>query len=290
MNENPVVIHKRFETPQPVLSVPRLTSGGEEIRSTPAYAFEGKYRGGDHACVFQYTLRGEGVFWNQTGEHRVPAGSGFLCWLSDPETGYHFPPGAAEPWRFVYVNLIGGALRETVRELTERHGPVFQLAPSCAALRKVTSLLHQEPSALPFREAAAAAALLLDALFERCETLSQPQARREHELVREIKEHVQTYYWRNLNVADIAIVLQASREHLSRTFRRQTGLTIYQYILREKIVRACHMLKDTRMSSKEVGAALGFDQPAHFIRAFRRLMQMTPRRFREVGAPPVFPV
>jgi AraC family transcriptional activator of pobA len=50
---------------------------------------------------------------------------------------------------------------------------------------------------------------------------------------------------------------------------------------------ACHLLKKSSLNGKEIAARLGYGQPAHFSRTFKRVTGMNPRRFREVGVIPV---
>ena len=82
-------------------------------------------------------------------------------------------------------------------------------------------------------------------------------------------------------------MVSVSREHLARRFKEETAMTPHEYIVREKMLLACHLLKDTAMSSKEISVRLGYDEPAHFTRTFKRAIQMTPSRFRAEGTLPV---
>lgn len=72
--------------------------------------------------------------------------------------------------------------------------------------------------------------------------------------------------------------------HLTpRTFRRQLQEhgTSYQTLLQEARQRdACRLLERPAMSVREVGAALGYDEPANFTRAFRAWMGMSPSAWR----------
>jgi len=82
------------------------------------------------------------------------------------------------------------------------------------------------------------------------------------------------------------VQLGISREHLSRVFKEQTAQTPYQYLQRQKMLEACRLLKETRLTQKEVAFRMGYNVPAHFTRAFTRIMRLTPSRFRAVGIMP----
>ncbi len=78
-------------------------------------------------------------------------------------------------------------------------------------------------------------------------------------------------------------MLDVSREHLTRVFREQTGVTPYQFILRQRTVLACRLLQEGNFTNKEIAARLGYSSPAHFLRSFRSLVGVTPGEFRSAG-------
>ena len=278
----------RFMVDRPIASVPHIICLGEEVRDDPSYKFQGKYRQKDSSIVFQYTISGTGIFKNKYGEHPVPAGSGFLCTVADPETSYYYPKNAAEPWHFVFFNFMGSMFSDAVHDLTEQYGPVFSIPKNNPVFERMMNLVKHNQYHLSFSESAGIAANLFNLLLQISEANNKDN---EHEivLVSLAKNHIQQYLMNNLNATEVARALNVSREHLSRIFSRETGITLYQYILQEKTLHACHLLKDTNMSNKEISQELGFAQPSHFTRTFLRLIKMTPRQFRQHGITPIFP-
>ena len=72
-----------------------------------------------------------------------------------------------------------------------------------------------------------------------------------------------------------------SRTHFFRTFKRQTGQSPYGYHLQFTIRRAGEMLRNSRLSVKQVAIALGFRNPYHFSKLFKKKTGMPPRHYRE---------
>ena len=72
-----------------------------------------------------------------------------------------------------------------------------------------------------------------------------------------------------------------SRAHFFRAFRRETGQTPYGYHLHLSIRRASDMLRNTDLPVKEIGAALGFHNPYHFSKLFKKKTGLSPRHYRE---------
>jgi AraC family transcriptional regulator, transcriptional activator of pobA len=84
----------------------------------------------------------------------------------------------------------------------------------------------------------------------------------------------------NWTLADYARALAVSERHLRRMCLQATGLSAHALIDTIRLREACRLLAYTRMRVQEVGFALGYDDPAYFARAFRRLSGLSPSNYR----------
>jgi AraC-like DNA-binding protein len=277
----------RVFTPKPIASLPRLRVVASETIVSPDYRHYGKFRTSERHCLFKYTLRGEGTFEDGDGKHRMTRERGFLCEINDPRTAYYYPPEGREPWTFVWAVFDGREVFPTVRDIVRRHGGVYTLPEKSREIRRLMELRREDGKAYRVTPGGGARIVtdLLLALVESKER-SRPEPP-EHVLVRRAQETVARKIGENLNVTELASLLSVSREHLTRTFKDETAQTPHDYIVQQKMMLACHLLKETPMSKKEICAHLGYDEPAHFTRTFKRVMQMTPTQFRAVGTIPV---
>jgi len=278
--------HTIFETFRPLASLPVLEDIAAERQTGPDYHLEGRYRAGDRNSIFKYTLRGEGRYRDASGEHRVPAGSGFLCEVRNPASAYYYPPNATAPWEFVFISFSGGGVTELIREMTARCGPVFTLPADRGAMAKILGWSAFGGTRVPVTPAAGAALvqeLFTDLLASRESTAPDPGNR----LAAQAQEAIRAGLRGNLTVAGLARTLGVSREHLTRVFHDQLGQTPWQYILRQKMVLAGRLLKESRLSVKEIGDQVGGGSPALFGRRFKAVMHLSPGTFRKVGIVPV---
>ncbi|MBS1842362.1 MAG: PocR ligand-binding domain-containing protein [Acidobacteria bacterium] len=83
----------------------------------------------------------------------------------------------------------------------------------------------------------------------------------------------------NLTIQEIANTIRVSSGHLSRVFRRTTGMTLENYLIRHRIELAKKMLLDPRLNVAEVSERCGFCTPAYFASVFRKYATCTPREF-----------
>ena len=65
-------------------------------------------------------------------------------------------------------------------------------------------------------------------------------------------------------------------EHVNAIFKRQLGVTPTQFIHRERMQLAYRYLRDEGLSVKEAAVRVGFEDPFHFSRVFKRVMHRTP--------------
>ena len=276
-----------FQTVKPLPTLPRMVCVASETILAPSYAHYGRFRSGETHCLFKYTLKGEGVFSDVQGEHRVKEGMGFLCEICDPECGYYYSTTATEPWTFVWLAFEGGVARQMMRDVISRHGAVLALPRMRDEVERLMAFRKDDGATLsmpPARGARVVTDLLLalaEAQEAPCEEKSEPV------LVRRAQQFVTDHIAKNLTVTELAQMLQVSREHLTRTFKEETALTPHDYILRQKLLLACQLLKETSLSNKQIGVKIGYAEPSHFARTFRRVMRMTPSRFRGVGTIPM---
>ena len=278
----------QYEASHLLPSLPRLRMAIGESFDSPAYRHYGRFRRAEKHCLFKYTLAGEGVFEDQNGAHPVPAGHGFLCEIADPRTAYYYPKDGREPWTFWWIAFDGPASQPIVSDLVKRYGPVFKIAPDAPELQHFTSMEAGADLIVDISPAWGARIILdlLTALAVGMDTASLG-LKNDNVLLRRAQELVAANQTRNLNVTELARRLHVSREHLTRHFQKELAVTPHDYIVRQKILRACQYLKETDLNNKEIAARLGYLEAAHFSRTFKRVVHMTPSQFRLVGTMPV---
>jgi len=65
-----------------------------------------------------------------------------------------------------------------------------------------------------------------------------------------------------------------------RTFKRVTGITPHQWLLRGRLRHAAERLSSSREPITEIALDVGFDDLSNFIRSFRREFGVSPSRYR----------
>ena len=101
--------------------------------------------------------------------------------------------------------------------------------------------------------------------------------------LRRIKEFVQAKMEDELTLIEMAESVELSPAHFSRMFRKSTGETPHQFVLRNRIERAKEMLRAPEARVLDVAVACGFKTQQHFARVFRRICGASPTEYRYEG-------
>ncbi len=98
--------------------------------------------------------------------------------------------------------------------------------------------------------------------------------------LRRVLSYIEENHERDLTLEDLAGEAAMSTFHFAREFKRATGTTPHQHLIRLRVERAKALLAESRLPLAEVGLRTGFSHQSHFTRLFRRLTGTTPQSYR----------
>ena len=75
-----------------------------------------------------------------------------------------------------------------------------------------------------------------------------------------------------------------SAPHVEKVFREKLGVSVQTYITNARMKRARALLRDGKLSTKEIAAACGYASPQYFCRVFKELFGFSPQKLS--GHPP----
>lgn len=83
-----------------------------------------------------------------------------------------------------------------------------------------------------------------------------------------------------LKVSELAEQAGLSAAHFNEVFKKGTGLTPHQYILRVRVERVSAVLKEHDTPLAEIAHNFGFSSQSHLNTAFRKITGVTPKQYR----------
>jgi two-component system response regulator YesN len=98
--------------------------------------------------------------------------------------------------------------------------------------------------------------------------------------VRDAMDFLSRHYREPVGVEDAARAAGLSASRISHLVKEQTGRSLIQHRLQQRIREARRLLEESGRSCAEIAAELGFCDQSHFTRQFRRLAGLSPARYR----------
>ncbi len=84
----------------------------------------------------------------------------------------------------------------------------------------------------------------------------------------------------DLSLEALAAQVGFSPYHFARLFRRTSGESPHQFVLRQRLERAQHLLRATNAPLAYIALESGFASQSHLTHAFKRLLGLTPKAYR----------
>ena len=96
-----------------------------------------------------------------------------------------------------------------------------------------------------------------------------------------VQLYILEHYCDDISLEQLSETFYTSTSSLSKAFKDFTGYTIWQYIILNRLLEAKEYLRDGDLSISEIAANVGYDNPNHFSRIFRKYEGMSPTAYRK---------
>ena len=98
----------------------------------------------------------------------------------------------------------------------------------------------------------------------------------------EIKEFLDEYYWKQLSISDLGAMTHFSPPYLNRMFKKRYDISLHDYLAQLRMEHAAGMLRDElSVPVGKIAAAVGIADQRYFSRCFRNRYGLTPGEYRE---------
>ena len=94
-------------------------------------------------------------------------------------------------------------------------------------------------------------------------------------------EYIEKNFQENINLNKISNYVSLSKNYFCNIFKKETGITIWDYLIKIRMEEAKQMLLDTGLKTYEVSERVGYDDPSYFGRLFKKYTDFTPIEFRD---------
>ncbi|WP_338533637.1 helix-turn-helix domain-containing protein [Paenibacillus peoriae] len=94
------------------------------------------------------------------------------------------------------------------------------------------------------------------------------------------KEYIYRHLFGEISPQKLSELSGLTSEYLSQLFKKETGLTLMNYVQRERIEEAKKLLAHSNETISAIGTRLTFYDQSHFIKVFKKHTGITPKQYR----------
>ena len=124
-------------------------------------------------------------------------------------------------------------------------------------------------------------ALSLFSIFQYAKYHNEEYVNPNSDKISEVLEYINKNIDKKISLDDICKNVHISKYYLCHTFKKNTQISIYDYILSRRITMAKKRLIYTDLSISEIALCCGFSSFAYFSKAFKESEKLTPMQYRK---------
>ncbi|MFF2912471.1 helix-turn-helix domain-containing protein [Paenibacillus sp. NPDC057934] len=100
-------------------------------------------------------------------------------------------------------------------------------------------------------------------------------------VVQEITHYIQTHCGNDLTRNSLAEIVYLNPDYLARLFKKETGVSLGNYIIQTRLAAAKHLLETTRQSVYTIASKVGYSNYSHFSKLFKLDNGCSPNEYRK---------
>ncbi|CAM4347855.1 AraC-like DNA-binding protein [Paenibacillus endophyticus] len=230
-------------------------------------------------------LEGKGHFIYGGIRHELHAGHTFLI---EPEQLISYESDIEYPWRYRWVAFKGTQASDLVAAAGFAEGRQVVFTPdkrrTGALFRQIFETFRRGGAAADMKAAGYLHLLMAEykALLHASSGGSPNSGLPEGDhLLQQVVHYLSTQYAHPVSIAQMAESLGYNRAYLSRLFKQRTGQSPVTFLLKLRIDKARHMLRERpELTIEQISASVGLQDALYFSKQFRRLYGQSPTAYR----------
>ena len=110
--------------------------------------------------------------------------------------------------------------------------------------------------------------------------IGKPRNICENPLVHRVIDYLNHHFKEDISISQIALQFNVDRSYLSHLFKKNTGVSLWNYVIYRRINLFNNLVKDGH-SIEETSRQVGFGNYSNFFRLYKKHMNMTPMEFKK---------
>lgn len=201
---------------------------------------------------------------------------------------YHFENMMKE-WAFddgrQWIQVFFSKLRVNLARAFEVKNVCIQIYYICSRILIKKNLVPPHPTVMEQILACTTLSQLEDTvtqLFNQTSEMLTSKGKTLNSLNEKAILYIHSHLEESLSLETIADHVHVNPSHLSRTFKKECGENITEYINKVRIEKAQELLSFSNTLAYEVAEKVGFNDPAYFSSIFKKYTGLSPKEFKQM--------
>ncbi len=199
-----------------------------------------------------------------------------------PGMKHHYKSDPATPMEHIFIAFTGTRAKELFRTLGLDKNNVMPLSKPGEMLYLAETILKKGLQKNEWTQQLCAS-YLLALLLEQSADLSDSEV--SSTLSKRTYQHCRKYIDENFShivgPGQVAKACDINVRYLSRLFKQFAKITPHEYIMRLKLNKAASLLLMSNLRVRDIAGQVGFEDPYHFSRNFKKFHGRSPRHYRD---------
>jgi AraC-like DNA-binding protein len=228
--------------------------------------------------VLEYSIKGQCTLAINTTSHALKSGivAGFA-----PGNPHHYACDGFFPWEHLWLAFVG----TKAKELFEKSGLFSKgaIVGSPHTMQLMQAIIANGTKKTQYAQEICSGYLriLLLSLAENRNT-EQPTTSVAAATYHNCRKYIDENFSSLASPSQVADACGINVRYMSRLFKKYDTVTPQEYIMRLKLNKAVNLLLTSGLAINEIGYSLGFNDPYHFSRVFKRFHSLAPHHYRQL--------
>jgi AraC-like DNA-binding protein len=228
--------------------------------------------------ILEYSLEGRCTLEINAVSHNLTSGivAGFA-----PGNHHHYACDRSIPWEHFWLAFVGAKAKNLFEKSTLYAKGAIVGSPNTMQLMQAIITNGTQKTQHAQEICSSYLRILLLSLGESRNAM-RPVASVATATYHNCQKYIDENFSSLISPSQVADACGINVRYMSRLFKKYNTVTPQEYIMRLKLNKAVNLLLTSGLAINEIGHSLGFSDPYHFSRVFKRFHGLAPHHYRQL--------
>lgn len=232
--------------------------------------------------LIHYIVSGKGIFQCMGQTFELESGQSFTIF---PGTLVKYISDQHNPWQYRWVAFKGALSNDLLARANITTNQPCSSAPNQQhhnfLFRQIQKSLKNGGPASDLRAEAYLRLIIAENVQAQINPLHKERLSEARKQIDKAIRWLSLQYSRPISMVEMAHHLGYHRTHLSKIFKKETGLSPMNYLLKIRMERASHLLLNDPLTIQQIASSVGYSDPLYFSKQFKKWFGLSPTQYRD---------